>query len=126
MFSNFFFLSRAVYEIVWHNTVGRDRPTFTIWRTLIACWISIKRKKEKKKKNTHTHTHTGCVILLVFPLQQWVHERASMLRYTYIACLVLCWRCMLFVCHSLSVTWHVHVTSLVLLELFSKVCCPNL
>jgi hypothetical protein len=23
-----------------------------------------------------------------FPLQQWLHERASMLRYTYIACIV--------------------------------------
>jgi hypothetical protein len=35
-----------------------------------------------------TDTHTECVILVAFPLQQWLHERASMLRYTYIACLV--------------------------------------
>jgi len=34
------------------------------------------------------HTHVGCVILIVFPLQQWLHKRACMLRYTYIACLV--------------------------------------
>jgi len=34
------------------------------------------------------HTHTGCVILIAFPLQQWLHDRTSMLRYTYIACLV--------------------------------------
>jgi hypothetical protein len=27
-------------------------------------------------------------MLVVFPLQQWLHERASMLRYTYITCLV--------------------------------------
>jgi len=26
--------------------------------------------------------------ILVFPLQQWLHERATTLRYVYIACLV--------------------------------------
>jgi len=34
------------------------------------------------------YKHTGCVILTAFPLQKWLHEHASMLRYTYIACLV--------------------------------------
>jgi len=29
--------------------------------------------------------HTGCVIFIGFPLQQLLHERASVLRYTYIA-----------------------------------------
>jgi hypothetical protein len=28
------------------------------------------------------------VILIAFPQQQWLHERASMLRDTYIACIV--------------------------------------
>jgi hypothetical protein len=28
---------------------------------------------------------TQYVILIAFPLQQWLHKRASMLRYTYIA-----------------------------------------
>jgi hypothetical protein len=27
-------------------------------------------------------------MIIAFPLQQWLHERASLLRYTYIACLV--------------------------------------
>jgi hypothetical protein len=31
--------------------------------------------------HTHTHTHTQYVILHVFPLQQWLHERALMLHY---------------------------------------------
>jgi hypothetical protein len=35
------------------------------------------------------NTHSEYVILTAFPLQQWLHKRASMLRYTYIACLVL-------------------------------------
>ena len=49
----------------------------TIWRMRIAFWIP-------KAKNTHS----GCVILTAFPLQQWLYERALMLRYNYIACLV--------------------------------------
>jgi hypothetical protein len=57
-----------------------QRPHVTIWRLRIACWIT--------KAN---NTHTGCAILPAFPHQQWLlHERASILRYTYIAaCLVL-------------------------------------
>jgi len=43
----------------------------------IVCWIP-------KASNIHI----GCVILIAFPLQQWLHERASVLRYTYIVCLV--------------------------------------
>ena len=50
----------------------------TIWRMRIACWIP-----------EATNTHTSCVILIAFPLQQRLHERTSMLRYTYIACRVL-------------------------------------
>jgi hypothetical protein len=37
---------------------------------------------------TRKHAHTDqYVILIAFPQQQWFRERASMLRYTYIACL---------------------------------------
>jgi hypothetical protein len=52
----------------------------TIWRMCVACWIT---------KATQTHTHSEYVILIAFPLQQLLQERASMLRYTYIACLVI-------------------------------------
>ena len=31
--------SRSIYEIMWKNTVGRDRPQMTIWRMRIACCI---------------------------------------------------------------------------------------
>ena len=34
------------------------------------------------------NTDSEYVIIIAFPLQQWWHERASMLRYTYIAFLV--------------------------------------
>jgi len=36
----------------------------------------------------YKYTHSGCVILIAFPLKQWLHERASMLHYTYIDILV--------------------------------------
>jgi len=35
-----------------------------------------------------TNTHSEYVIIIMFPLQQWLQKRASMLRYTYIASLV--------------------------------------
>jgi len=36
-------------------------------------------------------THSEYVILIAFPLQQWLQERASMLHCTFIACLVSKW-----------------------------------
>jgi hypothetical protein len=50
-----------------------------MWRMRIACWIP---------KATNTHTHSQYVILIALPLQQWLQERASVLRYMYIACRV--------------------------------------
>ena len=43
--------------------------------------------------HTHPHTHTPLHTLILcnnycFPLQQWLHERTSILRYTHFACLV--------------------------------------
>jgi len=75
-YSNFFFLeNRAIYEIMWKNTAERGRPQMTIWLTRIACWII---------KATDTHTCNT----YYFSLLQWLQEGASLLRYTYIACLV--------------------------------------
>jgi len=64
----FFFENRAVYEIMWKKYC---RPQTTIWRMHIACYIL-----------RATNTHSDCVILIAFPLQQLLHERASMLRYS--------------------------------------------
>jgi len=49
----------------------------TIWRMCNACWI-IKA----------ADTHSEYVILTSFSLQQWLHERTSILRCTYTAGLV--------------------------------------
>ena len=47
------------------------RLQMTKWHMRIACWVP-----------NATNTHSECVIFIAFPLQQWLHERASMLRYT--------------------------------------------
>ena len=60
------------------NTVEPDRLKKTTWRMRIAYWAP-----------KATNTHSEYVILITFPLQQWLNERASVLRYTYIACLVV-------------------------------------
>ena len=76
MFNNFS-ENCAVYEMMWKNIVEPDRPQMTFWRTCIACWMT-----------KATNTHSECVIRIAFPQQQLWHERASMLRFMYITCLV--------------------------------------
>jgi hypothetical protein len=72
----------------------------TPWQR-VSCWVSkctraqarvlapaptpIHRNHTHTHTDTHTHTH---VILMGFPWQQWLRERALILRYTYIACIV--------------------------------------
>ena len=51
------------------NVVQPGSPQMTIWRMRIACWIP-----------KATNTHSEHVILIAFPLQQWLRERASMLH----------------------------------------------
>jgi len=53
-----------------------------IWHMDIASWIP------------RLHRHSAYIILIAFPLQQWLHERASVLRFTYIACLVFIGDCL--------------------------------
>jgi hypothetical protein len=62
---------------MWKNIVERGRPQMAIWRMRIACWIP-----------KATNTHLQYVIFTAFHLQR-SHERASLLRYTYIACIVI-------------------------------------
>jgi len=73
-----FFFNHAIYEIMWKNIVGPDRPQIKIWRISTACRLP-----------KSTDTHSEYAIFIPFPLQQWLHEHVSMLRYTYIACLVI-------------------------------------
>ena len=50
----------------------------TVWRMRLVFWIP-----------KPTNTHSGYVILTAFQQQQWLHELAPLLRYTYSACRVI-------------------------------------
>ena len=59
---------------MWKNIVERGRQQMTIWRMHFASWII---------KTTYTHSE-----YVAFPLQQWLRERALMLRsyVRYLSC----------------------------------------
>jgi hypothetical protein len=54
---------------MWKNTVEPGMAQTTIWRMRIACWIT-----------KGTNTHSDDVIFIPFLPQQWLQERASLLR----------------------------------------------
>jgi hypothetical protein len=73
-----FFFRKSCH--IWDNVkkfVERCRPQMMIRCMRLAYWIPKAAK-----------THTQYVIMIAFPLQQWLHGRGSVLCYTYIACLV--------------------------------------
>jgi len=57
------------------DIVETGRPQITIWRMRISYCIPYAK-----------NAHSQYVMLIAFPLQQWMHERSSVLlvRYTYI------------------------------------------
>jgi hypothetical protein len=64
---------------MWKNIVQQDRPQMAIWRMCIVCWIP-----------NATNIHLENVIFIALPLQQRLHERASMLRLyvSYLSCML--------------------------------------
>jgi len=65
--------------LLWDNVdkYCRVRQQITIWRMPLANRI-----------NRATNTHSDYATLTVFPFQQWLHERASLLPYTHISSLI--------------------------------------
>jgi hypothetical protein len=52
-----------------YGRAGQATDDNITWRMRFACWI-----------NKSTDTRSEYVILIAFPRQQWLRERASMLR----------------------------------------------
>ena len=71
------FRKSCVYEIMWENIV---KPTGHSWQCG-ACAL----RAGYLRLQTHTQ---NTLILIDFPLQQWLCERASILRNMYITCLI--------------------------------------
>ena len=72
-------------SVVQHGTARPSADDNIIRRMRIACRIT-----------EATDTHSEYVILIAFPRQHWLRKRASLLRYAYIAWLVIvevcyCW-----------------------------------
>jgi hypothetical protein len=76
MSNNFFFSKIVLFMRYAKNIAESDRPQLTIRRIRIACWI-----------HKAIDTHSEYVILIAFPLQQWLRELASLIRHRYITCL---------------------------------------
>jgi len=80
MFRNFFpFENRAVHARLWKKCcrVGEATDGNMTRRMRFSCCIP-----------NVTEAHSEYVILTAFPLQQWLREYDSVLRYTYVVCLV--------------------------------------
>ena len=110
MFSDFLSEGLAVYEIMSKNMMEPER-TRTVWHLRVAYWISKPTRAQaharaRTPSPTHTHTrmhahirmpspthararmHTYKYVILIAFHGNWFCERASILRYTYIASLV--------------------------------------
>ena len=72
MFKHFYLENCAFYDIMWKN-VESGRLNVVIWRIGIACLIP-----------KATNTLSEYVLFIAFPIKQWLHELASMLRYMWV------------------------------------------
>jgi hypothetical protein len=77
VFNNFFFENCSVHEITWKREVRAGQATDD---SMVHAYCMLDPEA--------TNFHARCVILIVFPLQLWLHKCASMLHYIYFTCLV--------------------------------------
>jgi len=87
VFNIFFKENLAAFVVIGKNNVELDKEKYCrdrqatndniTWHICVACCLP-----------KATDTHSEYVIFAAFPLQQWLHKSASVLHYTYIACLV--------------------------------------
>jgi hypothetical protein len=75
MFCNFVPKSCHLWHVEKYGRAGQAVDDNIIRRMRFACWI-----------NKATDTHLEYVILITFPRQKKFRERASVVRYTFIAC----------------------------------------
>jgi hypothetical protein len=64
-----------------YHRAGQDTDDNIMRRMRVACWIT-----------KATNTDSEYAVIIAMPWQQWLCERASILRYTYIAMLSVMYR----------------------------------
>jgi hypothetical protein len=90
--------NRAAYDITSKYVVEPEGPQMATWRR-VACWISKATLAQadasacaptptRTNAYARTRTHTQLCNSLCFSTATIIRDRASLLRYTYIACLV--------------------------------------
>ena len=62
------------------------RKSCRLWENVENC---CRAGQATEDNMVHANTCTGCVTITDFPLKQWLHECATMLRYTYTACFLI-------------------------------------
>ena len=65
--------NRAVYEIMWNSTVEPGSSQMTTRRMRISCSIS-----------KATNLLSEYITLILYPVHEWLRERASLLRQKYV------------------------------------------
>jgi hypothetical protein len=104
----------------------RGEPQLTVWRHMhIGWWVP-----------EATETQAEYVMFIVFSQQQWWHDRASMLHYTYIACVVTLYcYCVLLLCivtcivtlycYCIGTLYCYFALLLCIVTLYAKRSCPS-
>jgi hypothetical protein len=77
MFDNAFLIVPLTRYCAKYGTATQAIDYNVIWRMHFACWIT-----------KVTDTHSEYVIVIAVPLQEWLHEGTSLLRYIFDICLV--------------------------------------
>ena len=60
--ANNIFKKSCLYKVMWKNILEPARQQMTKWRMHIACWMA-----------KATYRHSEYVMLIAFPLQQWLN-----------------------------------------------------
>ena len=91
MFSNFLEKSCRLWDNIEKCGGARKVTAVTVWRIRVACWINkttCTRIRTRAHAQTRACAHTQSYNIYCFSTATMIRQRASMLRYAYIASLV--------------------------------------
>jgi len=86
-------------NILWSNKFFHPKKSLRLWEIREKYFTTGRHTDDNITRRMRfacavpkaTNTHSEYVILIVFPLQKWWQEKATLSRYTYVACRVHIW-----------------------------------